>query len=156
MCGSTAKYTCTSRLRMARMRCHGTSACVRWTSSGMLFAASPITMKSSSTARIVLGSCRKVSKAIPWVKVPTSVIASRISRIRSRHDLRDIHAFRKHLCAQPWLQTRWGPQVDRAAEEVLEAILQSEEAKEPDGTVKFHENIHVALLGGVITGDRAK
>jgi hypothetical protein len=50
-----------ARLRMARIRCHGTSGCALWTSSGIWLAASPIMRKSSSTARMVFASYRNVS-----------------------------------------------------------------------------------------------
>ena len=43
-----------------------------------------------------------------------------------------------------------------AAEELYQIVLQGVETEQPDRTGKGHQQIHVAGLGRLIAGDRAK
>jgi len=61
--------SCTNRLRIARISDHGICGCSSSISSGILFAASRMTIKFNSTALIVFISDLKASKSIPCAKV---------------------------------------------------------------------------------------
>ena len=73
--------------------------------------------------RMVLASNRKVSKSNPREKAWISVIASRISLIRSFQSLGDIDTFCQNFSPKARLEAVRRTQVDRTAKQSLKVIL---------------------------------
>ena len=74
-----------------------------------------------------------------------------ITLITKQHGSTPQHAF-----FDIWLQAVGSPKVNGTAEQFFKVILQSEQAKIPNGAVEFYEQIHVTGGSGFIPRHRTK
>jgi hypothetical protein len=67
-----------------------------------------------------------------------------------------MHCLGKDPIADAPLQALRRPQVDAAAEHILQTALELQKSKQPDGFVELHQQVHVAVLSCFVARDRSK
>jgi hypothetical protein len=83
-----------------------------------------------------------------------SVMASRMSSIRLRQCLRDMHRLCQDAGTEARLQALGRAQIDGTPEQRLEVVLKLQEREEPDRPVKLHQEIDVAARTRLVARHR--
>src|SRR5438874_8364421 len=132
----------------------GISGCASTMASGTCRAASPIIVRSGTTALRVLASAKNWSLVKPATKASISATAAKISWIRSCHGLGDTDGLLVDALAHRWPKAARSAQIDLAAKELFQEQLQPYHSEISCGSVEFHQQVHVARYLGLVSGDR--
>src|SRR5512133_3119225 len=82
--------------------------------------------------------------------------ASRMSSMRTRQSLGGTDGLGENAVAQLALHGVAHDQIDAAAEDLLEAVLDAEEVEQAHGAVEVDQEIHIAVRSGLPSRDRTE
>lgn len=105
---------------------------------------------------LVFVSATNSARSISLVYRCTRSMAATMSSMRTRQSLGGTDRLCENASAELALDGVLHDQVDRSAENALQLALHAEELEQPDGTVEFDQEIHVAARTGFTSRDGAK